>query len=600
VEEIKKKKNSTFTNIMLIVALITSIGLLLSTIWYKRNSLSLISSLISIGLIVIFSFLYVVSNYNSKRKLISLSALVLIIYNIFGILVTTNLISLPIFNQVKDFRGKSVADVITWASKNNIEATETYEYSDMIGEYKVIAQNIEPGTSLNKIKKMDFSISMGPNPDKEVVISDMLTWDLDKVLDYIKEKKLTNVVVEFSDSDKEGNTVIDQSKSGTMKRSDELKLTFAKKTYDSIKLRSLVGLSKFEATCYLKEYGISYDEEEVYNSKVKKGYIVKQSVKAGTTIKNGDGIRIKLEISKGPEIIVPNLKKMSITEITNWIIKNKLKLEFIEKYDDGVSNGKFMSANVNSGDKISQGTLVSITISKGKISMPSFSNITDFYDWCSKYGIKYSEKHEFSDSVEAGKVISYSYKAGDTIKNNDTITVTISDGKKCSVPDVGGLSREKAISKIKSAGLSYTTIYQASSSVSKDYVIRTSISSGSEVSCSTTVTIVLSSGKATSSSKSSSSSSNTSGGSSNNTTTCVPCSYKIVTELNNVFNNNSGFDNTSSALYSFFASKCPSAKINVEGVSDTGMASGSYVGGIGPGDTIEGCNNKTYTIQIAK
>ena len=44
----------------------------------------------------------------------------------------------------------------------------------------------------------------------------------------------------------------------------------------------------------------------------------------------------------------------------------------------------------------------------------------------------------------------------------------------------------------------------------------------------------------------------------------------------------------------------PNVKIHVEGVSDTGMSPGSYVGGIGPGSTITSCNGATYTIRIAK
>ena len=72
--------------------------------------------------------------------------------------------------------------------------------------------------------------------------------------------------------------------------------------------------------------------------------------------------------------------------------------------------------------------------------MPKFDSLDEFYEWANKYNIKYTEEHEFSDSVKAGEVISYSYKTGSVIKNGDAVIVKISDGSKKTVPKVvGGL-----------------------------------------------------------------------------------------------------------------------------------------------------------------
>ena len=53
---------------------------------------------------------------------------------------------------------------------------------------------------------------------------------------------------------------------------------------------------------------------------------------------------LKLTISKGPKIKVPDLKKMTMTEITEWIIKNKLKVEFIDQYDEKIKDNKVRSS----------------------------------------------------------------------------------------------------------------------------------------------------------------------------------------------------------------------------------------------------------------
>ena len=222
---------------------------------------------------------------------------------------------------------------------------------------------------------------------------------------------------------------------------------------------------------------------------------------------------------------------MSMVEITEWVVENKLKLEFTNKYDDSVKENNVISANYDKGDKIEQGSTVKVVISKGNLVMENFKSFDEFKKWADKYDISYEEKHEFSDDVPQGEVISYSYKKGDTIKNGDSIVVTISDGKECKVPDVIGMSKSKAIDALEEAGLNYNFVTQ-SSSKSKNTVIKQSISAGSKVSSGTTITITISSGKQTeyrednSSSSSNSSgnsgSSNSGGGGGNSTPTPDP------------------------------------------------------------------------------
>ena len=139
--------------------------------------------------------------------------------------------------------------------------------------------------------------------------------------------------------------------------------------------------------------------------------------------------------------------------------------------------------------------------------MPKFASMNDFREWADKYGITYEEKHEFSDKVAIGEIIGFSYDEGDTIKNGDSISVTISDGKQVEVPNVVKSSKKDAISKLENAGLTYNISYKYSDSVQKDKVISQSISAGSKVGTGTTVSIIISNGK-----KPASSSNNNNGG----------------------------------------------------------------------------------------
>ena len=620
-KDIKNKKviKNTVVNGCLVIVLLTSLVYFIVSLFYSTDGS--LANLISSLLLMVFTIIFVSISFNTNRRNklgILFGSFILFIYFIFGILfnlgkidlgfVSTNLNGLT-SGKVIDFTRMSLTDVIKWSEKNSINIIQDYEYSDMIEEYHIISQSVEEGTSLKGIKDITVSISEGPNPSKEVVIPNMVSWDSERVLAFIKDNHLSNVIVEFVESSKEVNTVIEQSKSGSIKRNDELKLVFSygeELGYEEVKLIDFTNMSKFEVTFYLKQHHLNYEFDEDFSSDIKQGFAVRQSVDAGTMVKVNDQ-KVIVTISKGPEIKVPNLMNLSMSEVTEWVIKNKLKLEFSDSYDDTISENSVISANYKEGDIISQGSVIKVVISRGKLTMPKFNSFGDFRDWAEKYGIRYEEKHEFNDEVSAGEAISYSYKTGEVIKNNDAVVVVLSDGKAASVPNVVGSTKSDATNKLKNAGFGYNFVYSYSDSVTEGKAIKQSISAGSKVAEGTTVTVTISKGKKPANSSSNSggsSSSNNSGGSTApskpSTPACTPVTYTIGRNLNNIFNSYSGYSDVSSALYSFFSSNYPGVKISVVGVADTGMSSGSYVGGIGPGSSITSCNSSAYVIQIAK
>ena len=242
----------------------------------------------------------------------------------------------------------------------------------------------------------------------------------------------------------------------------------------------------------MEDHQLKYKFNDEFSSKVKKGYGTKQSITAGDKVKINDE-EIVVTLSKGPKIKVPNLTKMDVTKLTEWAIKNKLKLKFTDKYDDSVKRGDIIKTNKNEGDILKQGDTVEVTLSRGSLKMPKFDNFDDFSKWADKYEIKYEEEHEFNDNIDEGQIISFSYKTGEIIKNNDSIIVKISNGKKVTVPNLNGLTKKEAIKKLEDSQLNYNFIYK-NSSKDKDIVIGQSVSSGSSVSKNMTITVTLSNG----------------------------------------------------------------------------------------------------------
>lgn len=569
-----KKKKNTIINILVILTIISCLGYFGGTILNGVNLKDIVLAL----LLLLFTVFFVsvsVTNPSKKKGSNILALIVLIIYQAFGCLVMFNIIKMPTIKVMENLVDKSLSSAVKWTTDNKIDLEQIYEYSDVVSEYHVIYQNVKPGTKLKNVKKLILTISEGPNPSKEIIIPSMIGWESETVLKYIEDNHLTNIKVEFVKSTSKANTLIEQSKSGNVRRNEEIKFVFSygeERDFSEIKLSNLTNKSKYEAMFYLAKNGIKYEFVYDFSDSIKKDNVISQNVEPGTMISlTGENVvTVKVTISKGPKIIVPDLKAMSVEDVTSWIIKNKLKVEFKDAYDENIAENKIISASHNKGDAVSEGTVITITISNGKLRMPSLKSLSEFREWATKYNINYDEQHEFSDSVAIGDVIRYSYKKGDTIKNNDTIIVTISDGKKISVPSVIGLTKSAAEAKLKSAGLNYNFVYRYNSNVEKGKVSNQSISAGSTVSAGTTVTVTISNGKAPSN--------NGNGGNSGGTTpTPKPSCENILFFIQN--------GNTGSQVLSATRSAYP--KFNI---------TATFVDSCSNGDSVSGsvCNASSY------
>ena len=487
-------KSFVLLHSFLILVIVVSLILLGIIIFNSNSSVnSLISGFLLTTFVIVFGVVSITYN-RSRKTMVAVGGFLLFLYLFFGIYQQLSMVKTPTSN-IPDFRGKNITEVIQWADKKHIIITQDYEYSDFMEEYFVIYQSVPNYSS--KVQEINVSVSEGPNPSKEIILPSMISWDATRVINYVHDNYLSNVQVEFVESDKVKDTVIEQNVSGNFRRNEELKLVFSKgenTDNDEVAVIDFKEKSKFEVEFFMKQNGLQYEFLEEYDDKVKKGYAFKQSVEAGKVIHARDE-KIVITLSKGPEITVPDLTKYDLSKATKWAIENKIKINFSDQYDDTVPENGILSANYHDGDLIEQGTVVRVVLSRGPLKMPKIASLNDFYSWANKYGIPYEEKHEFHDSIPSGDIIQFSYKTGEVIKNGDSVVVTISDGLKKSVPNLKGLSKNEAISKLEKAGISYNLIYRNSDNISKNYVINQSISAGSEISNNTTISVTISTGK---------------------------------------------------------------------------------------------------------
>lgn len=585
-----KQDNSLFLIIVVCISIFFAVYFFTSIL---MNSASGIYDILVGAILSIFTIVYLIVCVTStyKKELpIFISAFLLIAFFAVTLFMpdTTSSVSTT---KVQNFSGKSLTDVVKWAKKNNIKVTQEYEYSDMVPEFEIISQDVKVGTDIRDVDEIVVAISEGPNPYKEIIVPSMLTWDSERVINYVLNNHLSNVIVNFVDSDQLKDTVIEQSKSGNLRRNEELVLTFSygeEGSSSEIHLIDFTNKTKFEIEFYMKQNRLNYDFVYDFSDTIKKGYGMGQSIEAGSVVQ-ADGDKVQVTISKGPKITIPDLSGKTVEELTEWAIKNHLKLEFIDQYDENIKKGNVISIDKEKDDVVEQGTLIKVTLSLGNLKMPKFKNADAFYTWADKYGIKYETQHEFNSSVDAGDIIRFSYKTGDTIKNDDTIVVTISDGKKVEVPNLKGLTKSEATKKLKNASLNYNFIYKNNSS-KKDTVLSQSISAGSEVSSGTTVTVTLSNGTNSSSNNNNNTSNNNSGNNNSGSTTPSPIptpttSCKSCTVLASGIKDviaqkvklNAGYSATANAVIAYIEGQCPGIDVQVRAIQDTGLTSGKVV-----------------------
>lgn len=454
--------------------------------------------IIGIG-VISFTIVIAMFMYNLKNKINishSLSSLLLVVFLVISSLNFYGYYELPTKETVPNFYNVNIQDVKDWAKNYNIEIIEKYENSDEVNKFFVFGQNISAGTVTTEVEKMELIVSNGPNYDKSLIVPQMLGWTVDEVKEYIKNNFLNNVKIQFKNSDEESFIVIEQDKYGQMFRRDSLNLSFSinQNQLKDVAMIDLKNYSEFDATLWLMQNGIPYTIIREFSDSIERSYVVNQNVNIGDIV-NKDS-KVELTVSKGKEIVVGNLLNMTVEEVTQWVIDNKLDITFSDTYDDTIALGAIVKANYKEGDIIEEGTLIKLVTSKGQLKMEEFSTLSAFKSWASAYGIAYKTQNEFNDTVQKGKIIKFSHSVGETIKNGDTITVTISRGKAISVPKFVGMSKSAITSKCNELGLSCSFSYGSYSSTSKDVATSQSVASGSKVESGTNINIVLSKGPA--------------------------------------------------------------------------------------------------------
>jgi eukaryotic-like serine/threonine-protein kinase len=348
------------------IAVVASLAYFIYSFIYMNGDIKKVVTSFIIFLIAVVGLVSIFVKKDIDRTIVNTSTLLLVILLIVFSYVSFDNNIIGNKNIVLDFNNKTVDEVLKWAGENDITVEQKYEYSDDVPEFGIISQNYAYGTELDTIDTLIITISLGPNYDKQVIIPSYVGTNIDDALISLKEYFLNNIEVVFEiNGNFEKDIIIDQSIKGQMRRNDLLTLRVAlDSALTDISAIDLKGLPLFDAELWLNRNQIRYELKYEFSDTVLRNNVIGQSIKEDTTITVSTD-KMTLIVSKGKAVIVPDLTKMTIEDITKWIIDNKLKIEYKDQYDAEIELGKVISANYKINDEIEEGTTIELVVSKG-------------------------------------------------------------------------------------------------------------------------------------------------------------------------------------------------------------------------------------------
>ena len=228
---VKEKKKEKITHkIFLLIAFIAFIAYLVIEIINFDSFLNFIPKLLGIILILLFLVCFIIIGNKNKKQhgIVIVGSILITIYSIINSLLTLNVINFPTDEYIPNFYNESILKVNEWKEKNNINVTILYEYSDTVLKHHVISQSKLSPMLTKDINEITITISLGPDLEKEVIVPSLIGLKYEEVLKYIEDNHLSNVTIDYQVSEKDSDIVISQSKSGTMKRNEDITIIFSK------------------------------------------------------------------------------------------------------------------------------------------------------------------------------------------------------------------------------------------------------------------------------------------------------------------------------------------------------------------------------------
>lgn len=200
-----------------------------------------------------------------------------------------------------------------------------------------------------------------------------------------------------------------------------------------VKVPDVSGMTVSKAEEKLEDAGLTVNSkiEEVSSEDVKKNRIIRTDPRSGSTVKSGT--RVTLYKSTGVKTYeLENYINMTVNEVREILEDMGLEVKIQEIEPDSttcsvIGQNLIISQSLDEGSEVKSGDEITLTILKA-ITFPDWylASPDVVTSWsnnaCVTVNIEYQE---VADTNQIGKVITQSRPSGSTVKNNDSVTITV-------------------------------------------------------------------------------------------------------------------------------------------------------------------------------
>ena len=312
----------------------------------------------------------------SKKKLLFLGIAAVLVIGIAAIAFSVlgggkNEISVPDVSNLSESAARSKLQEAGLKAAGQTEEIT----SDKIPEGKVVKTNPEAKAIVQKGREVVLYISTGGHKIKMKNYTDMEYKEAVEALVKLdfKESKIKKKE-EYSDTVEKGKIISQTPEANSEVTPAKTSVKFiVSKGAKPIKISDYVGTSINEALLDLANNGINESQvkQTQQESEKEAGTILSQTPSAGSSVTPGK-TTINFVVSSGPnEVSVPDFTGMSKSDAQNAAKEAGLTVNFEEDYDNQVPAGQVIRSNPSAGEKVKKNSSVTVTLSKG-------SNLSNF------------------------------------------------------------------------------------------------------------------------------------------------------------------------------------------------------------------------------
>ncbi len=243
------------------------------------------------------------------------------------------------------------------------------EESPKYEEGQIISQEIEAGEMVDKNTSIKVVVSSGI-AEKTVVIPSITGMSEDEGQKELNDLGLkVDATSEFSDSVEQGDIISVNPAEGTEVAEESTVFIVVSKgpePIEKVSVPQVTGKSLSAAKSELEGVGLAVASSEEYHDSIASGNVISQDISAGKNV--DEGTTINLVVSKGPEtkyVTVPSMIGKDGTEVKAELESNGLVVTVREESSTSVTKGVVISANVQAGAQVQEGSTVTIVVSSG-------------------------------------------------------------------------------------------------------------------------------------------------------------------------------------------------------------------------------------------